>query len=111
MATGYLFNGVCHATLASATSAYWSGDPVAVTPGTTSYIADVVWSGTTWVIKKYTLSSTGTLTLNSTTNAPALAFETCDTVQAFNDGATIGMGVAAAMVIAYLIRILGWGTR
>lgn len=111
MATGYQFNGQCYTTLADATSAHWSAQPVAMVPGTTSYISDVVWSGAAWVIKKYTLSSAGVLTLNSTTNAPALTFETCDTAQKFKDGATIGAGVAAAIIIAFIIRILGWGTK
>jgi len=111
MATGYLFQNACYSTLAAATSAHWSQVPVAIVPGTTSYISNVVWSGTAWVIRKYTLSSAGTLTLNSTTNAPTLAFETCDTNQAFKDGSQIGMGVAGAIIIAFVIRILGWGTR
>jgi hypothetical protein len=111
MATGFLFNARCYPTAAEATSAHWSQDPVSITPGGTSYIADVVWSGSAWVIKKYTLSSTGVLTLNSTTTAPALSFESCDTISNFKDGAQIGAGVAGAIVIAFLIRILGWGTK
>jgi len=109
MAAGYLFKGQCFSTLAAATSAHWTDSPSFIVPGTTSYISDTVWSGTAWVVKKYTLSSTGTLTLNSTTNAPVLAFETCDTTANFNDGMTLGWGVAAAMVAAFAIRNLRLG--
>lgn len=106
MATGYLFRDVCYPTLAAATSAYWSDDPVAITPGSTSYIADVVWSGTAWTIKKYTLSSAGALTLNSTTNAPTLAFESCDTMQKFNDGLSLGWGVVVAMAAVWGVKFM-----
>lgn len=106
MATGYLFHDVCYPTLAAATSAHWSVTPAHLTPGTTSYIADVVWSGSAWVIKKYTLSSTGSLTLNSTTNAPTLAFETCDTMAKFNDGLSLGWGVVAAMAAVWGVRFI-----
>lgn len=104
MATGYLYQDQCYSTLAAATSAHWSSNPVFMTSGTTSYISDVSWSGTAWVINKYTLSSTGVLTLNSTTTAPALSFETCDTMDNFNDGLLLGWGVAAAMVAVFAIK-------
>jgi len=105
MAAGFLFKGVCYPSLATATSAHWSETPSAILPGTTSYITDTVWSGTAWVVKRYTLSSTGTLTLNSTTTAPTLTFETCNTQENFLDGLTLGWGVALAMVCAFAIRI------
>lgn len=106
MATGYLFSQTCYRTLAEATSAHWSVTPTDITPGSTSYISDVVWSGTAWVIKKYTLASNGTLTLNSTTTAPTLSFETCDTMQKFNDGLSLGWGVVAAMAAVWSVRFV-----
>lgn len=111
MATGFLHKGVCFASFDDATAAHWSENPVAVQPGPTSYLSDVVWSGSTWVIRKFTLSSAGVLTLDSSTATPALGFPSCDPMQAFNDGAQIGTGVAAAIVIAYVIRVIGWGTK
>ncbi len=107
MATGYLFSDTCYPTLAAATSAHWSVTPTDITPGSTSYISDVSWSGSTWVIKKYTLASNGTLTLNSTTTAPTLAFETCDTMAKFSDGMALGWGVVAAMAAVWGIRFVG----
>lgn len=109
MATGFLHQNVCHATLEAATAAHWSMNPVFITAGSTSYIADTVWSGTAWVIKKYTLSSAGALTLNSTTNAPSLSFPTCETGQEFLDGMQIGWGVAAAIIAAWVIKNLRRG--
>lgn len=104
MASGYLYKGQCYATLAAASSAKWTDSPPAVTPNTTSYLSDITWSGTAWVINKYTLTSTGTLTKNSTTALPALTFETCDTMGNFSDGMALGWGVAFAMVCAWAIR-------
>jgi hypothetical protein len=106
MSAGFLHQNVCYASLAEATAAHWSANPVFITPGTTSYISDTVWSGTAWVIKKYTLSSAGALTLNSTTTAPTLAFPTCETGQEFLDGMTVGWGVAAAVIGAWVIKNL-----
>lgn len=109
MAAGFLHLNVCYASLADATAAHWSANPVFITAGSTSYISDIVWSGTAWVIKKYTLSSAGALTLNSTTNAPILSFPTCETGQEFLDGMTVGWGVAAAIVAAWVIKNLRRG--
>lgn len=106
MAAGFLFNNICYPTLSAATSAHWSANPVSMTAGTTSYISDMVWSGTAWVINKYTMTTAGVLTLNSTTNAPVLAFEACDTKTDFLDGMTLGWGVAVAMVAAFAIKFL-----
>lgn len=100
MATGYLFKDICYPTLAGATSAHWSDTPAAITAGSTSYLVDVSFNGSQWVAKRYTISSSGTLTLNTTTNLPAVAFETCDTQEKFMDGMTIGWGIAVAMVVA-----------
>lgn len=109
MATGYLYKTQCFPTLADATAARWGDEDAGITPGTTSYIADVQWSGSAWVLKRYTLSSTGTLTLNTTTNLPALSFPTCDTTSNFSDGAVLGWGVAAAMVAAYAVKFIAQG--
>lgn len=106
MATGYLYNSICYVSLAQATAARWSDVKPGITAGSTSYLTDVQFSGTVWQIKRYTLSSTGTLTLNTTTTAPTLAFPSCDTAQNFNDGMLLGWGVAAAMVAAFSVKFL-----
>lgn len=111
MATGYLYKTQCFPTLADATAARWNEQDAGITAGTTSYIADVQWSGTAWVLKRYTLSSTGTLTLNTTTNLPALSFPTCDTSQNFTDGSLLGWGVVAAMVAAYAVKFIAQGLQ
>jgi hypothetical protein len=109
MAAGFLYQGQCYATLSDATAAHWSENPAAFLPGSTSYIIDIGFSGTAWQIKKYTLASNGTLTLNTTTNLPALTFPTCETSQNFTDGMELGWGVAAALVAAWLVKILRRG--
>ena len=106
MAAGFLHGGQCYPSLAEATAAKWSVQPAGITAGSTSYITGAEWSGTAWVLKRYTLSSTGALTLNTTTNAPVQNFPTCNTFERFNDGMTIGWGVAAAMVCAYALRFV-----
>lgn len=109
MAAGFLYQTQCFSTLADATAAHWSEKPADFTPGSTSYITDVIWSGSVWQIKKYTLSSTGVLTNNSTTNLPALTFPTCETSQNFDDGMMLGWGVSAAIVAAWVIKNLRRG--
>lgn len=109
MAAGFLHQSQCFNTLADATAAHWSMNPAFITAGSTSYIADVIYSGTLWQVKKYTLSSAGALTLNSTTSLPALTFPTCETAQNFTDGMSLGWGVAAAIVAAWVIKNLRRG--
>lgn len=109
MAAGYLFNGQCFSTLADASAAHWSQTPVAMVPGSSSYLADVVWSGTVWQHKKYKIDSNGNLTLEGTTALPAVSFPTCDTSESFFDGMTLGWGVALAMIAAWLVKNLRRG--
>ena len=109
MATGYLYDQICFPTLGEATAAKWQKQPAGVTAGTTSYITNFDYSGSAWQIKRYTLSSTGTLTLNTTTAAPLQTFPTCDTFTNFNDGLTLGWGVVAAMVAAYAFTLMRKG--
>ena len=111
MAAGFLFQSVCYPSLVEATSAHWSSNPVSITPGSTSYLTDVVWSGSAWVVKQFSLSPAGVLTLNSSTNAPTLAFESCDTKTQFDDGMLLGWGVAAAMIAAWAIKVMGFGVN
>lgn len=109
MAAGFLYKSQCFATLSDATAARWSDVQAQMTPGTTSYITDIQWSGTAWQMKRYTLSSTGALTLNTSTNMPVLAFPVCQTDQNFDDGMLMGWGVAAAMVAAFAIKFIARG--
>lgn len=109
MATGYLFQNVCYPSLSDATAAKWQSQPSGITAGTTSYLTNLEFSGTAWQIKRYTLSSSGTLTLNTTTLAPSLTFPTCDTFTNFNDGLTLGWGVVAAMAAAYAFTLMRKG--
>ena len=111
MATGYLYKTQCFPTLADATSARWSDQEAGITSGTTSYLTDVQWSGTAWVLKRYTLNTSGTLTLNTITNLPALSFPSCDTTQNFTDGSLLGWGVVAAMVAAYAVKFIAQGLQ
>lgn len=106
MAAGFLHQNICHSTLADATAAKWSSLQAGATAGTTSYLINSDWSGTAWVLKKYTISSSGVITLNSTTAAPVPAFPACDTFTNFEDGMALGWGVAAAMVAAYAIKFI-----
>lgn len=109
MSAGFLYQSQCFNTLADATAAHWSEQPAFMTAGSTSYITDVVWSGSLWQVKKYTLSSAGALTLNSTTSLPAVTFPTCETAETFNDGMSLGWGVAAAIVAAWVVKNLRRG--
>jgi len=108
MSAGFLFKGVCYPSLAEATGAHWTSNPAFMNPGSTSYISDFVWSGSAWVVNVYSVSG-GSLTLASSSALPALTFENCDTKANFDDGMLLGWGVAAAMVAAYAIKVMGFG--
>lgn len=104
--TGAIYGEKCYDSQSLALDAYYSQVAPAQTPGTTSYVNEFIKSGTTWQIKQYSVSSTGTWTTRSTTNAPVITFPTCDPVQGFTDGLTIGWGIAAAMVAAAALVVM-----
>ncbi|WP_374279228.1 hypothetical protein [Azonexus sp.] len=108
--TGYLHQSQCFASLADATAAHWSREPVAVTPGSPSILTDVVYDGSAWVMRSYSVGSGGA-SLVSSVSLPPPTFPRCDPFEPFQDGMLMGSGVAAAMILAFIIRIQGWATR
>lgn len=109
--TGAVFAEKCFPSQAEALDAYYLQAAPAQTPGSTSYVNQFVKSGTVWQIKQYSVSSTGVWTTRSTTNAPVVTFPACDPVEKFNDGVTIGWGIASAMILAYGITFIARGAR
>lgn len=109
-ASGFLFNTRCHVSLTDATAAYWSGIPGATQPGSPSYVTQVVFDGSQWLLKTFSVS-TGGASLLSSVVAPQPSFPACDPMESFKDGMELGTGVGLAILFAFIIRALGWGTR
>jgi len=97
----------CYGSQSEADAAFWSGTPPSVTDGKLSV---VLYNGSAWTVQQFDVTGSGPV-LTSSMAVPASSFPTCDRMEAFNDGQTVGLGIATAMILAYLIRIQAWGTR
>ena len=99
---GALLKEKCYPSQAEAVDAFFSGKEPSYTAGATSYLSWFEKSGGgVWQIKRQSIDSTGTITNLTTSNATVPAFPACDEVASFNDGLTVGWGIATAMVLAW----------
>jgi len=108
MATGALLGDRCLPSQAAAADAFFSGKDPSMTSGATSYLSWFEKVGTVWQIKRQSIASNGTVTTLTASTATVPTFATCDPVQGFYDGQTLGWGVATVVIIAYVIRKMGW---
>jgi len=110
MAAGFLAQGVCYSTNVSAADAHFLAQGPFYTAGATSYLG---WfeksAGLVWQIKRQSIASGGAITNLTTSNATVPTFPTCDTTEQFFDGMSLGWGVAAAIVAAWVIKNLRRG--
>lgn len=106
MATGALLGGRCFASQGEALDAFYSGSNPAFTSGATSYLSEYVKVSGVWKIQRYSISSTGTVTTLTASNAPVITFPACDTATYFLDGMTIGWGIATAMILVAAVKFL-----
>lgn len=102
---GALYSDRCYSTTAKAVDAYYGSAPPAFTSGSTSYLTEYVWTGTLWQMKRYSIASSGTVTTLTASTAPTPTFPTCDEMETFTDGLTLGFGVVVAMVAAYVFYL------
>ena len=103
---GALFNQTCYATNAEAADAFFLAQGPFYTAGSTSYLGWFEKNATTWQIKRQSISSSGTVTTLTASNATVPTFPACTQSQNFTDGMTLGWGVAAAMVAAFGVKFL-----
>lgn len=103
MGIGAEFRGQCYISIAEAADAYFTGLPVQVVSGATSYATEFSKLGAVWQSKGYSISSTGVWTTRYTSTAVIPNFPVCDTAESFNDGLLLGWGIAAAMVMAWAV--------
>ena len=108
MATlGYFSHGKCWPDQATATAAHWSnGSGLFITPGTTSYMSNIVNEGGVWSIIRYSIASNGGSTKLGYTALPPQTFPYCDTTEQFFDGMAIGWGIALTMVLAWGFKMI-----
>lgn len=104
MASGYLVNNACLVSLESATDAYFSGIPPSLASGSTVYFSMLQKDTAAWNLLNYQISPTGVYSLLNTTAMTAPVFPVCDPTERFFDGMQLGWGVAAAMIVVYVIR-------
>lgn len=98
---GALLRDKCYPSQADAVDALFSGKDPSYTAGATSYLSWFEKVGSTWTIKRQSVASDGSVTNLSSTNATIPVFPACDEIANFNDGVTVGWGIASAMVLAW----------
>jgi len=98
---GALLKEKCYPSQAEAVDAFFSGKDPSYTAGATSYLSWFEKVGSTWTIKRQSVASDGSVTNLTSTNATIPVFPTCDEIANFNDGVTVGWGIASAMVLAW----------
>lgn len=98
---GALLNEKCYPSQADAVDAFFSGKDPSYTSGATSYLSWFEKVGSTWTIKRQSIASDGSITNLTSSNATIPVFPTCDEIANFNDGLTVGWGIASAMVLAW----------
>ena len=103
---GYLFNDQCYATQAAANAAWYGYQPIEQTAGSTSYRNYYKWNGTTWQHIGESIASNGAVTQRWAVTASQATFPTCDETSEFFDGMEVGWGIAAAMVVAWGVRLM-----
>lgn len=101
MAAGFEFQGRCHASAADAVDAYYTAAVPQIVSGTVSYATTFTKVGAVWKAQGYSIDAAGLWTLRYETLAPEPAFPDCDTAESFQDGMTVGWGIAAAMLVAW----------
>lgn len=104
--TGALVRDQCLPSQAEALDAFYSATVPAYTAGTTSYMGEFVKVAGVWKIQRYSISSTGTVTTLTASNAPVITFPACDPTINFMDGVAIGWGIAAAIVVAFTFKLM-----
>lgn len=104
---GARYGTTCYATNTDAADAYFSSSGPFYTAGSTSYNS---WFeknvSNVWQLKRQSISSTGTVTNLTTSNATVPTFPTCDQSEQFLDGVAVGWGIAAAMVAVWGFRLM-----
>lgn len=105
-ATGALLGVQCFPSQAEALDAYYSKVLPVQTPGTPTYFNDVVQVSGVWMLRQSSIDASGVWTLRSLTAAPGVTFPACDPTASFFDGAAIGWGIAAAMVVAFSFKMM-----
>lgn len=108
---GALLNEKCYASAAAAADAYFTGAPIQIVSGSTSYVTKFDLVNGVWKFSGYSVNSAGVWTLRFQTNAPVPSFPTCDEAQNYKDGIAIGWGIAAAMILAAALMSLRQGAK
>lgn len=108
---GALFKQNCYASNSEALDAFYSGFSVVHTAGRTSYREWYEKPSGTWLLKRQSIASDGTVTDLSSSVAPVLSFPTCNVGEEFLDGMTVGWGIALAMLLAWSWKLMEKATR
>lgn len=106
---GSLVNSKCFASNALAADDFFSAKDPSYSAGATSYLSWFEKTGSTWQIKRQSIDSSGVVTNLATSTATVPTFPSCDESEQFNDGVTIGWGVAAAIFVAWAIKYMRRG--
>lgn len=106
---GSLVNSKCFASNVLAADDFFASKDPSFTAGDISYLSWFEKVGTTWQIKRQSIASNGAVSNLTSINATVPTFPVCDETEQFNDGVTIGWGVAAAIFVAWAIKYMRRG--
>lgn len=107
---GALLGAQCYASQDAAADAYYSGAAPGQTPGgSASYLSVFVKDAGVWKLRRYSVSGSGEVSTYTDAVLPAMVFPSCDPLENFKDGMTVGWGVVAAMVLAWGVGVLRRG--
>lgn len=108
---GYRFGETCYSTNMEAFSAYLVNHTIWVTPGSTPYVNQIEYdmATSTYRFKSYTVATNGLWTLKSNTAMPVPGFPTCNVMEQFNDGVTVGWLIFAVLVAGFAVKFIRRG--
>jgi len=98
---GALLGNQCFETNAQAVDAFFSSKDPSYTSGSTSYLSWFEKVGGVWQVKRQSISSTGTVTNLTSSDATIPTFPVCDPLASFTDGIALGWLIVGLMVAAY----------
>ena len=103
---GAVLGSVCYQSADAAIDAFYSGSAPSLTSGATSYLTEFVKESGVWLVKNWSINSSGTHTLVYSTAAVVPTFPECDPAESFLDGVSVGWGIAAALVAVGCFKLM-----
>ena len=108
---GALYKDQCFPDTTAALDAMYTGSPIQIQPGVTTYATRFEKVLGVWYSRGYEVQANGYWNMRYSTVAPGYNFPECSPSQNYVDGITIGWGIVTAMVLAAAIMNLRQGAK